>query len=86
LSDPADAADAGRRMRVICDAYGLPDRGGLLETILWWQDRCWRGIEGKAAAGDPAMIRLRDSGAARSVRAAFDWVSGHRAELAAHVS
>jgi hypothetical protein len=83
LSDPADA---GRRMRVICDAYGLTDRGGLLETILWWQDRCWRGIEGKAAAGDPAMIRLRDSGAARSVRAAIDWVSGHRAELAAHVS
>jgi Phosphotransferase enzyme family len=82
----SDAADAGRRMRVICDAYGLTDRGGLLETIVWWQDRCWRGIEGKAAAGDPAMIRLRDSGAARSVRAAFDWVSGHRAELAAHVS
>jgi len=80
-----DAPDAGRRMRVICDAYGLTDRDGPLETILWWQDRCWRGIEGRAADGDPAMIRLRDSGAARSVRDAFDWVSGHRAELAAHV-
>ena len=83
LSDPADA---GRRMRLICDAYGLTDHSGLLETILWWQDRCWRGIEDKAAAGDPAMIRLRDSGAARSVRDAFDWVIGHRAELAAHLS
>jgi hypothetical protein len=29
------------------------------------------------------MIRLRDSGAARSVRDAFDRVAGHRAELAA---
>jgi aminoglycoside phosphotransferase (APT) family kinase protein len=81
----ADVADAGRRMRVICDAYGLADRSDLLETILWWQDRCWRGIEGRAAAGDLAMIRLRDSGAVRSVRDAFDWVSGQRAELAAYV-
>ena len=81
-----DVADAGRRMRVICDAYGLSDRGGLVETILWWQDRCWRGIEDRAAGGDPAMIRLREAGAAQSVRDAFDWVSGHRAELEAHVS
>ena len=44
---------AGRRMRLICDAYGLTDRGGLVETILWWQDRCWRGIDAKAAAGRP---------------------------------
>ena len=77
--------EAAGGSRVICDAYGLADRDGLLETILWWQDRCWRGIEDGAAAGDPAMIRLRDSGAARSVRDAFDWVSAHRDELAAHV-
>jgi len=81
----ADPAAAGRRMRLICDAYGLRGRGELLETILWWQDRCWRGIEAKAAAGDPAMARLRDIGAARSVRDAFDWVSGHRAGLATHL-
>ena len=82
----ADPAAAGRRMRLICDAYGLPDRGSLLETILWWQDRCWRGIEAKAVGGDLAMIRLRNSGAARSVRDAFDWVSSHCAELAAHLA
>jgi hypothetical protein len=82
----ADVADAGRRMRVICDAYGLSDRSDLLETVMWWQDRCWRGIDAKAAAGDPAMIRLRETGAAQSVRDAFDWVSGHRGELAAYVS
>jgi hypothetical protein len=28
------------------------------------------------------MIRLRDSGAARSVRDAYDWTTSHRAELA----
>ena len=83
--DLDDVAEAGRQMRLICDAYGLSDRGSLLETILWWQDRCWRGIEAQAAAGDPAMTRLRDSGVPQSVREAFDWVSGHRAALARYL-
>lgn len=77
----ADVQRAARRMRLICAAYGLSDRARLVQTVLWWQDRCWRGIEAAAAAGDPAMIRLRDGGAARSVRAAHDWVAGHRTEL-----
>jgi hypothetical protein len=44
------------------------------------------GIEAKAAGGDLAMTRLRDSGAARFVQDAFDWVASHRAELATHLS
>jgi hypothetical protein len=84
--DVPDRADAGRRMRLICDAYRLVDRSDLPATILWWQDRCWRGIEAKAAAGDPAMMRLRDRGAVRSIRDAFDWVRRQRAELSAYVS
>jgi hypothetical protein len=78
-----DPVLAGRRMRLICDAYGLDDRGQLIDTVEWWQDRCWRGILAKAAAGDRAMISLRDSGAVRSVRDAAAWVVSHRAELAA---
>ena len=35
----SDADTAGRRIGIICDAYGLADRDGLLEAILWWQDR-----------------------------------------------
>jgi Phosphotransferase enzyme family len=81
-----DPAAAGRRMRLICAAYGLPDRAGLLETILWWQDRCYRGIDAKAAGGDPAMTRLRDGGALRSVRDAYEWVASHRRELAAQLA
>jgi phosphotransferase family enzyme len=81
----ADAGAASRRMRLMCDAYGLTDRGELLDTILWWQDRCWRGIEAKAAEGEPAMLRLRDGGAARSVREAFGWVDAHRADLGAQL-
>jgi hypothetical protein len=79
----ADLDHASRGVRLISDAYGLADRDRLVETILWWQDRCWRGIESAAAAGEPAMIRLRDSGAARAVRDACHWVADQRAGLEA---
>ncbi|MFJ4981801.1 hypothetical protein ACIP6X_42000 [Streptomyces coeruleorubidus] len=51
------------------------------DTILWWQDRCWRGIKAQAAAGDVAMARLRDAGAVTQVQTAYQWVSDHRAAL-----
>ncbi|HEV2780916.1 MAG TPA: phosphotransferase [Actinophytocola sp.] len=69
------------RLRAMCDAYGPFDRAHLVDTILWWQDRCWRGIEAGAANGDPAMAHLRDSGASAAVHAAYDWVAAHRALL-----
>jgi hypothetical protein len=83
--DVADASQAGRRMRLICDAYDLRDRDHLVETILWWQDRCWRGIEARARAGDPAMTRLRDNGTAHSVRDAYDWTARHHTQLRAQL-
>lgn len=76
-----DIADAGRRIRLLCDAYGLEDRSDVLDTILWWQDRCWRGIEAQAAAGVEAMIGLRDRGAVTDVRASYDWVLQNRSVL-----
>jgi hypothetical protein len=76
-------AGAARGMRAICDGYGLTDRGAVVSTVLWWQDRCWRGIEDRATAGIPEMVRLRDSGAARSVREQYGWVAAHRAGLEA---
>ncbi|MEV0720070.1 hypothetical protein [Asanoa sp. NPDC050611] len=75
------AVDAGRGVRLVCDAYGLTGRSRLVETILWWQDRCWRGIDAAADAGEPAMVRLRASGAMAGVRAAYDWTSAHRGVL-----
>lgn len=84
-----DVRGAARRIRLICDAYGLDGldgldgRDGLLETVLWWQDRCWRGIEAGALRGEPAMVRLRALGAVDEVRAAGEWVAAHRRELGA---
>lgn len=76
-----DLATTSRRLRMMCDAYGPVDRSRVVETILWWQNRCWRGIEASASAGDAAMTHLRDTGAARSVREAYDWVAAHRMEF-----
>ncbi|MFC8359836.1 phosphotransferase [Streptomyces griseorubiginosus] len=78
-----DVRDAARRIRLICDAYGLDERGGLLDTVRWWQDRCRRGIEAGALRGEPAMVRLRASGVVDEVRAAQEWVARHRRELGA---
>lgn len=77
----ADVAEAARLVRLIADAYELSDRSRLVETILWWQDRCWRGIEAAADAGEPAMLRLRESGAAAEVRAAYGWTAQYREVL-----
>ncbi|MET9384223.1 phosphotransferase [Streptomyces sp. NPDC002928] len=77
----ADIGDASRRMRLIADSYGLLGRRRLVSTILWWQDRCWRGIDTGADAGDIAMARLRDAGVVTEVQRAFQWVSDHRDAL-----
>jgi aminoglycoside phosphotransferase (APT) family kinase protein len=78
-----DVAETARRMRLVGDAYGLDRdrRGRLVATVLWWQDRCWRGIEAQAAAGDPAMVRLRDLGATVWIREDWQWVREHRTAL-----
>jgi len=82
----ADLAETSRRLRLLCDSYGMDDRTRLVETILWWQERCWRGIESGAAAGDPTMMRLRDRGASADVRAAHAWVATHRDRLEAAIA
>ncbi|MGW2488642.1 phosphotransferase [Streptomyces sp. NPDC001606] len=76
-----DVGEAARRTRLIADSYGLSDRQDLVATILWWQDRCRRGIEAGADAGDVAMARLREAGAVREVQAARQWVRDHREVL-----
>lgn len=64
-----------RLLRSVADAYGLArrDRAVLVETIMWWQDRCWRGIE-----DDPDAVE--------AVQDAYAWVAEHRAELHAAVN
>jgi len=81
-----DVTGTARRIALICEAYGLdePDgTGRLLDTVLWWQDRCWRGIEAGAARGERGLAGLRASGVVDEVRDARDWVAAHCRELGA---
>ncbi|WBO61471.1 hypothetical protein [Streptomyces camelliae] len=76
-----DVEEVARRMRLIGDGYELSDRRRLVSTILWWQDRCWRGIENQADACEVAMARLRVAGVVRQVQRAYQGVSDHREAL-----
>ncbi|KOG43725.1 phosphotransferase [Streptomyces resistomycificus] len=76
-----DVPRAAGRMRLVCDAYGLDERDELVDTVLWWQDRCRRGIEAGADRGESAMVALRDAGAVDEVREAWTWVASRRDEL-----
>ena len=66
-----DVEQAARRIGVIADAYGDLQRSELVATALWWQDRCWRGIEAAATGGDPGMLRLVREGVPRQIRIAL---------------
>ncbi|WP_223291046.1 phosphotransferase [Streptomyces avicenniae] len=81
-----DVPGAARAVRAVCEAYG--EVGGraltaadVVGNVLWWQERCARGIEAGADGGDAAMVRLRERGVPDEVRAAHAWVARHRRAL-----
>jgi hypothetical protein len=75
-----DPPRAARRMRMMADAYGLGEgeRLGVVAGVWTMMDLCWRGIERRAAAGNPAMQRLVEAGAADEVRAGHAWFHEHQ--------
>ncbi|MEV0173691.1 phosphotransferase [Streptomyces sp. NPDC050803] len=79
-----DVPEAARRIVLIRCAYGGDGLDGLIDTVLWWQDRCLRGISAGAERGEPALVGLRERGVVDEMRAAYAWVADHRRELGAH--
>jgi aminoglycoside phosphotransferase (APT) family kinase protein len=77
----ANIVTCARKMRLICDAYGMDDRSGLMDAIIWWQESTIWGIEYGADKGTEALIRLRDGGFTEAIRRNVAWVREHRAEL-----
>jgi hypothetical protein len=53
----------------------------VIEAMLWWQDRCWRGIQAEAEAADPRMQALRSDGVIERVQADFRWTLRHLARV-----
>jgi aminoglycoside phosphotransferase (APT) family kinase protein len=82
LGPGCEVSAAARGVRLISDAYGLAERNALVDTILWWQDRCRRGI---VADPGPSGERLRAAGVVEEIQAAYDWVERHQARLESEV-
>ena len=81
--DVADIGETARQVHLVVTAYGFDLRvSDVLNTVLWWQDRCARGIDAEAEEGHPAMRRLVDDGVPDAIRAARSWTAAHLGELA----
>jgi hypothetical protein len=63
----AQPLDQPRRLRQVCDAYGLEDRSGLLEAIWAGVEPSISWIEDGAAAGDPAHVKMAAEGHAANL-------------------
>jgi hypothetical protein len=96
LSDDARCAEHGwhrppdrtRRLRVLCDAYGLPpeDRAGFSGVVAKRMEATASGIERLAAEGVAAHQSLVREGVPASVRADRRWVERHAGELDAAIA
>ncbi|MET9019573.1 aminoglycoside phosphotransferase family protein [Actinopolymorpha sp. NPDC004070] len=79
--DRPDPKTLGRLMRLMCDAYGLPDRSALITIVLTRHDQTWRGIADLADAGHKGYQLLRDLGAVEFGHANYEWTKAHRVEI-----
>ncbi len=79
-SSPPDRA---RRLRVLCDGYGLPDRdrAGFAGLVARRMEATASGIEDLAAGGSPAHERLSREGVPTLVREDIAWVGRNAGRL-----
>jgi hypothetical protein len=74
LGPGADASVIRHRLHVIMDAYAWHGSAAeVVDAMLWWQDRCWRGIVREAEAGDGALLALVKNGVVESVKSEYAW-------------
>ncbi|GAA2213341.1 hypothetical protein GCM10009850_088030 [Nonomuraea monospora] len=92
ISDPVDRApllrtvDVGARLRLFCDAYGVPprDRRRLLELARLRFHRSYTVMRTRASAGGN-WAKMWAGGAGERIRRAAAWLDVHEDELHAHL-
>jgi hypothetical protein len=82
LTDGADPAHAARRVRLLCDAYGLDERARFVETVAARAQSLHDTIRERAAAGDPDFAAMWDTRHSEQPLRDRAWVLAHAAELA----
>lgn len=72
----AESSDRFRRLRILCDAYALPEdeRAILAVVVARRMEATAGGIEALAATGEPAFQRLLDDGVPAQIRREREWV------------
>ncbi|WP_328589616.1 phosphotransferase [Actinomadura rubteroloni] len=94
LADPADRdtvlydADAGWRLRLFCDAYGLgrDDRRNVLPLARARFERSYAAMRRRAERLGGGWARMWDGGAGERIRRAQDWLDLHWEDLDAHLA
>ncbi len=71
----------GRRLRLLCDSYGLDDRNGLVDMIVARIEASRSGIQELASQGDPAFVRLMEEGHTHDMAATITHINEIRASL-----
>ncbi|MFI7706517.1 aminoglycoside phosphotransferase family protein [Nonomuraea sp. NPDC049480] len=92
IADPVDRppllrnVDVGARLRLFCDAYGVParDRRRLLELARFRFHRSYAVMRTRAAAGGN-WAQMWAGGAGERIRRAAAWLDVHEDELHAHL-
>lgn len=69
------------RTRLFCDAYGLADRGDVVDMLAKRQRAVYDAFKSGHAAGDPAYVRLWEMGAGDGIERQIGYVARHRGEL-----
>jgi Ser/Thr protein kinase RdoA (MazF antagonist) len=93
IADPVDrhevqhGLDAGARMRLFCDAYGLParERRRVIALARLRFGRSYAAMRERARAEGGAWARLWEDGAGDRIRRAAAWLDTHEDELYAHL-
>ncbi|MFI7610202.1 aminoglycoside phosphotransferase family protein [Nonomuraea terrae] len=92
ISDPVDrppllrTVDVGARLRLFCDAYGVParDRRRLLDVARLRFHRSYAAMHARAAVGGN-WAKMWAGGAGQRIRRASAWLDVHEDELYAHL-
>lgn len=73
--------DAAARVRRLCDRYGMEDRTDLVDLVTARVASSRDGIETRAAAGEPAFVRMLADGHADAMTQTIAHVRGIAADL-----
>ncbi|MHA7984264.1 phosphotransferase [Rathayibacter sp. CAU 1779] len=70
----ADANLVKSQIRTVTEAYRWDGRlREVIDSMLWWQNRCWEGIVAEARAGNAQSQAMVDDGIVTAIQRDYEW-------------